>query len=538
MSRRDTPALADLVPLSDRIASTTALRLLVVLAPLALVGALPDQLRVSPEALGATAAGYLAATLAVARLGGASRRRAVSVLLLPLLADGVYLGWVLHAFGGLTGPAPYLVGLHVLGVTLLASFRSGLELAFWHSLIGLIVLEAHSVGMLGAVVNPFPTATFTWYLLLLWAAALTTAGFAAVNERELRRRRYDADALQRFAAEAERVDEPHRLLALLARLAVEELLAERAVAVLLPPAGSTRGAAVLQLREEGPLTAPAPLPSSAFSDRSLLRRALDTRGPVLASALRRDADEWLSGLLPDARRLLAVPLGVHEDMAAVLVLECRRPWLRRGPAKVEHRLVATALQAAAHAGQALARTLLIGQLRDAAYLDGLTGIANRRRFDLALEAAAAGPTYAVVLLDLDLFKSLNDTHGHQAGDAVLRDVAQALQAQLPPPALLARYGGEEFAVVLPGCDRAAAMQTAERLRATVEATQTAAAVTASLGIGLAPEHGAGPAEVLRAADSALYAAKAAGRNTVQVAPQRPRVPSQRGLDTRAVAPTR
>jgi two-component system cell cycle response regulator len=524
VSRPDTH---DLVPLADRIASTTVLRLVVVVLPLVLARALPDLLTVSTQSLAGVAAAYLAVALVLGRLRGTSRQVAVSVLLLPLLADGVYLGWVLHGFGGLSGPAPYLVGLHVVGVTLLASFRSGLELAFWHSLVGLIVLEAESVGVIAGSLPAFPTSSYTWYLLLLWAAALATASFAAVNERELRRRRYDADALQRFAAAAERIDDPPRLLGLLAVLGVDELLAERAVAVLLPPPGAARGTAVLHVR--GGTTHTAPVPPGAMADRSLVQRALAERGPVLTSALRRDTDPWLSALLPGAQRLLAVPLGAQEDVAAVLVLECRRSPLRRGPARVERRLIATAVQAASHAGQALSRALLIAQLRDAALRDGLTGVANRRQLDLALEAAAVrwrtlGETCTLLLLDLDHFKLLNDTHGHQAGDTVLRDVAQAVQHALPGDALLARYGGEELAVLLPGRTLQEGLPVAEQVRLAVAATVSAAPVTASVGVAELSGQTAG--ELLSSADASLYAAKAAGRNCVR-AGSAPLVPAQR-----------
>lgn len=524
MSRPDTH---DLVPLADRIASTTALRLVVVVLPIVLTSALPDLLTVSRQSLAGVAAGYLAVTLVLGRLRGSSRRVAVSVLLLPLLADGVYLGWILHGFGGLSGPAPYLVGLHVVGVSLLASFRSGLELAFWHSLIALIVLEAERAGVIAGSSEAFPTSGYTWYLLLLWAAALATASFAAVNERELRRRRYDADALQRFAAAAERIDDPPRLLALLADLAVDELLAERAVVVLLSPSGAGHGTAVLQVRGGTPQT--APVPEGAFADGSLVQRALAEHGPVLSAALRRDTDPWLSAFVPGAQRLLAVRLGAQADVPAVLVLECRRSPLRRGPARVERRLIATAVQAASHAGQALSRALLIAQLRDAALRDGLTGVANRRQLDLAMEAAAGrwralNQTCTLLLLDLDHFKLLNDTHGHQVGDTVLRDVAQAVQHVLPPDALLARYGGEELAVLLPGRTLEEGLPVAEQVRLAVATMVSAAPVTASVGV--AQLSGPTAEELLSAADASLYTAKAAGRDCVR-AGSAPMVPAQR-----------
>jgi diguanylate cyclase (GGDEF)-like protein len=119
----------------------------------------------------------------------------------------------------------------------------------------------------------------------------------------------------------------------------------------------------------------------------------------------------------------------------------------------------------------------------------------------------------MALLDLDHFKVFNDTHGHPAGDALLRDVAQAWSSQLRVTDLLARYGGEEFAVVLPNCDVEAARHLLERLLGSVPDGASASA-------GVAAWDGQESAEALLArADVALYAAKEAGRNRVTTAAQ-------------------
>lgn len=159
--------------------------------------------------------------------------------------------------------------------------------------------------------------------------------------------------------------------------------------------------------------------------------------------------------------------------------------------------------------------------------DGLTGLANRRHFDdvLRTECARAtrvGQPLAVIMLDVDYFKRYNDRHGHQAGDACLVRVAQALAAGMRRAGdLTARYGGEEFSIVLPNTGADEARQTGEALRRAIEALGIAHAsaeaqhVTISVGIAVQPPPGAAdPDTLLRLADAALYQAKDAGRNCV------------------------
>ena len=170
---------------------------------------------------------------------------------------------------------------------------------------------------------------------------------------------------------------------------------------------------------------------------------------------------------------------------------------------------------------------LTDQLKRVATHDALTGIANRRRFDevLALEWArlqrGGGGELALILVDVDHFKRYNDHHGHPAGDAVLRAVAQALAGALQRPVdVVARYGGEEFALLLPQTGEAGAREVALRLLGAVRALQlphgdspTAATVSLSLGLAVAsPGAPPLPGGLLAAADAALYRAKAQGRN--------------------------
>jgi len=163
--------------------------------------------------------------------------------------------------------------------------------------------------------------------------------------------------------------------------------------------------------------------------------------------------------------------------------------------------------------------------------DGLTGLANRRSFDdeLALEwrrAERIDDSLALVLIDLDNFKSINDRLGHQAGDAVLRRVAAILDSGARQVDLAARYGGEEFAVLAPETDLVGATKLADRLRADLEAAAIAlpdgseVSVTASFGVAVKGGLDR-PEQLVAAADEALYEAKRAGKNRVAAAGSHP-----------------
>lgn len=168
---------------------------------------------------------------------------------------------------------------------------------------------------------------------------------------------------------------------------------------------------------------------------------------------------------------------------------------------------------------------LIDDLEQGASTDYLTGVANRaalhRGFERMIEAARRGDSQlCVVMADLDHFKAINDAHGHEAGDATLQFFGRLLRAESRNVDLAARLGGEEFVVVLDGVDLRGAAVFAERLRERVarESAVSAVACTVSLGVAQLAPHHAGPDDVLRDADTALYAAKAAGRNRVAVSP--------------------
>lgn len=165
------------------------------------------------------------------------------------------------------------------------------------------------------------------------------------------------------------------------------------------------------------------------------------------------------------------------------------------------------------------------QLHSRASTDELTAVLTRRALrELApalLERERPHGDVALLMIDLDHFKTVNDAHGHATGDAVLRAAAATLKAQLRPDALLARYGGEEFVAVIPRVDLPAARRVSERLRASIEEMPWSRVasldrrITVSIGVALAGRH-EDLDRVLQRADEALYRAKREGRNQIQV----------------------
>jgi diguanylate cyclase (GGDEF)-like protein len=159
--------------------------------------------------------------------------------------------------------------------------------------------------------------------------------------------------------------------------------------------------------------------------------------------------------------------------------------------------------------------------------DPLTGLYNRRPLEESLHrellrARRGGSTVGLMAIDLDRFKQVNDTLGHDAGDAVLRTIARELMACVREEDIVCRAGGEEFVVILPGTNEYALRERAELVRRTIEGESISSFanpvnVTVSIGLALYPGHGATTGALMRAADAALYEAKRAGRNRIAMA---------------------
>jgi diguanylate cyclase (GGDEF)-like protein len=166
---------------------------------------------------------------------------------------------------------------------------------------------------------------------------------------------------------------------------------------------------------------------------------------------------------------------------------------------------------------------MFAQIQQQALTDALTGCYNRRSFEMQFDremlmAKRQHQPLSLIMLDLDRFKQLNDSAGHDAGDAALRQLAECFKQELRGVDSAARFGGDEFALILPQADTEGAQIVAERLRARIEQIHITGfgKLSASIGIATFPLHGSSRAELVPAADAALYKAKRAGRNRVCV----------------------
>jgi len=169
-------------------------------------------------------------------------------------------------------------------------------------------------------------------------------------------------------------------------------------------------------------------------------------------------------------------------------------------------------------------------LKEQAVRDALTGLFNRRYLDETLERVLAhmtlmGQPVSLVMLDVDHFKSINDTYGHKMGDRVLAVLGEILADSFRSGDIICRYGGEEFIAVLPGSPLEDARIKCEELRQELAATPIPLEhghelyITISMGVATCPDHGCAEEGLLQQADAALYTAKAAGRNRVCVVGQ-------------------
>ena len=197
---------------------------------------------------------------------------------------------------------------------------------------------------------------------------------------------------------------------------------------------------------------------------------------------------------------------------------------------------------AGQVGLSIANINLRDALRTQSIRDTLTGLYNRRYLEEMLDreirrAARAEQSLGILLLDLDHFKSFNDTYGHDAGDAVLRQTATFVARSVRAEDTVCRFGGEEFVVILPTASLVGAQARAESIRSklrdltVLHQGQSLGMITASIGVSAFPLHGTSPRELLAAADAALYQAKREGRDRVAIAEQRAFIASQGEMGT-------
>ncbi|MFI5047532.1 MAG: diguanylate cyclase [Acidimicrobiia bacterium] len=417
-----------------------------------------------------------------------------------VVLDGLALALAVSATGGYQSALLFLVFLEVVAVTLLVSYRAGLKLATWCALLLLLAHAAADAGILA--LHPVVTdrvAGVTAATFLLFAAS--AAAFSSVNERSLRHSRSQLALLVELGAELERSRRGDDVMAVLVHHACARLGFVR-VGVIVQHGDEWRGV-VDDGRVEMVLTVPdGPAP--------VVWQSWSSGAPELVRTL---DDPLLDTILPNALNVLVVPISADEEPIGVVVAE----WGGEEGARIPTMTVQGLAQAAAQTGLALRNAALLVEVERLATRDSLTGIANRRLFDESLSRETARSQrltapLSLVVFDIDHFKQINDTFGHQTGDAVLREVADALVATTKGFDVAARFGGDEFVLLLPGCSRADALGVAERVRSAVVHRTRAATVTVSAGVATMPDNAVDGERLVSAADAALYEAKRLGRD--------------------------
>jgi diguanylate cyclase (GGDEF)-like protein len=487
-------------------------RFAVIAGALGLAAYAPENIEASFLTLLAGGGAYALVSLVAAGLWRVLGKRNLFLFGGMLIVDGIYLAWLTYATGGTGSPLRNLIVLHLIAVTLLASYRTGLKLAMWHSLLLLSVHHAEQSGLLQPVGEGSTTARFhelVGFVGVFWLVALATATFSAVNERELRRRKFDLEALAQMSNRLEGTDDVRSVAEVLLDSLVDSFDFRRGL--ILGATGTQ--ISLLAGRGEG---IPVDPQGHFLGVDAVMKRSWESRESQLVSELDRSQNLCLSGLMgTDSHNLLVVPLIAEAGQVGVAVLEHSID----GGSRIERRVVATVERFCSQGALSLRNAALVQELRDLAATDGLTRIANRRTFQETLErelsrANRGGTDVTLVLLDIDHFKNLNDTHGHQAGDDVLRAVAQCLKESCRIFDTPARYGGEEFALILPGCSAQDSVNGADRFRKAVKAIESEFPVTVSAGVATYPLHASDVETLIGKADAALYRSKEGGRDRV------------------------
>ena len=448
----------------------------------------------------------VAAGLGLATLVDIVRGRAHPVRLLSAIGDSWHAVGPALVFAVAGAPSPtddhWLVLVPALGAHLLVDTVSALgrewfgrgiapslQLRAMSWVYGLDLLLAPIAFL--AVIAPVPEHR-GWLLLSPVAAVL--AGLVLDRRLRIEEETARVDALRRERA---------RLQAVLRRVGSALAAGLDGEAMLAAVRETAREALDANAAFAGrPSTEPGPITSDAV-DLLAHAAALAAAGTGTAVV---EAGDWYA---------LACRMGRSDAREVLGVARRGRPF--------DHEELEILHHLAAHAGVSLENARLHARVREQASVDDLTGLANHRALQRVLQEQLSGgerfaPRLSLVLLDIDDFKRVNDTYGHPEGDRVLREVADAIRSRCRTVDRPARYGGEELAVALPRTDAAGALRMAEDLRQAVEDLRIEVPggellrITVSAGVATSPESGTTPSELVAAADRALYAAKAAGKN--------------------------
>jgi diguanylate cyclase (GGDEF)-like protein len=440
------------------------------------------------------------AYLVFAILAEAARRRGkwrIDIQSVMQVVDVAYIALIMAPTGGPKSQLIFLFYVHLIAVTLLGNHRTGLRMALIDSLVFVLLYSfalntavSRLLGTTSGRANQPPTSAVVLSIVAFWLIAGCTSFYSWVNERELRRSKEELEALALLSSALERTTCPEQIMQVLLERSVAAFGFSRGAALLSLPDGTTAMSTVRDLPGEEA----TPVVAQSVRPDVVVERAWAERGPVLVRALDPVLDSTLDRLLPEARNVVVLPLTAEGEPLGALAVE------RGGLFGVK-----LPVRAVTMLNQRLAKE------------DSLTGLANRRVFEevLAREVSRSRRNHqplSLVVFDVDHFKRVNDTLGHQAGDDVLRQVAAVLAGAARDIDLVARYGGEEFTVVLPDCSLADAVQVAERMRSCLSGNLRTGGVTLSAGVAEIPSNAVDEESLIAAADEAMYTSKRTGRD--------------------------
>lgn len=499
----------DITALSDRMTLLSAVR--AVLVVLVIVASFTDVVEIPNRWV--LVAPILAMVIVASIVEFARRQLSTpTTWLVPLAiaADAVYVTGILLICGGPGTPLTFLAYFHLVAVTLLASYRTGAKLAVWYSGLFLLSYILQRGGFfdgskfVAMATRPELAHRAALAGVALWVIALGTTWFSSLNERELRRRRTELSVTSTATAPLVRLKDPMEIMATLVRT-VETEFDFTAAVVLFPMNNRFDEWAVVENASHHFVAIPRDRVFEGVFEKAWTERT---------TTIHDDADsipQLIATALPSARFVMLMPLVAEDESKAMLAVE----WL--GQRSITKPVIELLEQIASNVALAMNNAMLMQEVERLAATDGLTGLANRRVFDSTLDREIArcdrvAAPLSLVLLDLDHFKDVNDTFGHQTGDEVLKTASTALLSECRAEDMAVRFGGEEMAVILPGCTASEALAAAERLRSAMTHNLGSRVITASAGVATYPDHALDATTLVAAADEALYRSKENGRN--------------------------
>ncbi len=446
-----------------------------------------------------------------------TKRRGLTLVNGMLMVDGVYIALVLAGSGPSRAVFMFLAYAHIVSITLLIGFRTGLKIALWQSILLITTFYAGLAGLLPLELLPqtvgdrrLNNSLEVAQAMALLLVAMVTAGFGGLNERELRRRKGELTIIADLSAAVEKTRRPSQILRALVEVTINSLNCNRAVAI------CSHGGKLVVVDHRG--ESPTVDSDTLYSFGGAVTKAAETSEPVLLKRLDATSDERLLALMPNALNVSLIPLVAEGEVLAVLVAE----WGDQRRRRVTRPMIALLMNVAGRVALSLSNTFLLAEVQRLASVDGLTNLPNRRTFNQAIEREVArarrtGNPVSLVMLDIDHFKAVNDNHGHQMGDTVLAESAAGVLGACRGEDLPARYGGEEIAVIMPNCSAQQALAAADRIRVALSNANVAlSGITASAGVATFPINADSPMSLIASADEALYESKENGRDCTTI----------------------